>query len=180
MAILIIGGTGMLQGTALGLVADGEEVFIISRTAERFRTLHQAAGNLAPHLHWLGADYTDPAGFRAAVASAVAAGPPRAVLAWMRDGPAWDILISLLNAAWGAAGWDLFRVRGSLASRESLPAAPAGVRFHLIILGFVLTESASRWLSHAEIGDGVLAAIRQNARRSIIGTVDPWDRRPRY
>ena len=57
-------------------------------------------------------------------------------------------------------------------------AAPIGLRFHQIILGFHVDEDGSRWLHNAEIAAGVLLAIDQPKDITIIGTVTPWFARP--
>lgn len=51
--------------------------------------------------------------------------------------------------------------------------------YHAVILGFVLLPGGqSRWLTNSEISQGVLDAIAAEAKRHIVGTVEPWSRRP--
>jgi hypothetical protein len=47
-----------------------------------------------------------------------------------------------------------------------------------VVLGFVLEAGKSRWLTNAEISDGVFAAIAAQAPHSIVGTVEPWSAKP--
>jgi hypothetical protein len=36
----------------------------------------------------------------------------------------------------------------------------------------------SRWLTHEEISKGIISAIHQDRKKTIIGTLYPWDKRP--
>jgi hypothetical protein len=47
-------------------------------------------------------------------------------------------------------------------------------------LGFIVDGRSSRWLKWEEIAAGVLTAIAKRAERFVIGTVEPWELRPRY
>jgi hypothetical protein len=47
-----------------------------------------------------------------------------------------------------------------------------------VILGFVLEGGHSRWLRNAEISQGVLQAIDTDAKRFVVGTIEPWSARP--
>lgn len=79
-----------------------------------------------------------------------------------------------------------FHVLGSASADPSRPdperlaafQALRNIRYREIILGFVIEGGVSRWLSHAEISAGVLAAVDADQPRTIIGTVEPWHRRP--
>jgi len=54
----------------------------------------------------------------------------------------------------------------------------ADINYHEVILGFMTDAGYSRWLSHAEISAGVLAAISKKQKRFIVGTLTPWSARP--
>jgi hypothetical protein len=47
-----------------------------------------------------------------------------------------------------------------------------------VILGFVLDGNSSRWLTNDEISAGVIKAIEQPEEISIVGSIEPWERRP--
>lgn len=178
MVYLVIGGTGMLQGTVRGLLADGHDVYLVSRHRSRFLSLASTAGSVRQRLRWVSGDYTHATSFRTALSAICAKAVPDAVIAWMPDGPSWPILLDVMRAHHGTSSWTLFRVRGSQASRDEPPTPPPGVLLHLVILGFVVTASGSRWLSPAEIAMGTLDAVRRRERRHIVGAVEPWDQRP--
>src|SRR5690606_3732421 len=52
------------------------------------------------------------------------------------------------------------------------------ILYREVIRGFVIDAGRSRWLTHREISQGVLEAIRADRPRSIVGTVTPWPARP--
>lgn len=177
---LVIGGTGMLAGVSLALCAGGEDVWLISREASRVAPLRAKAGDSADRLHFVAADYTEERALAGALRKAAQGEAPRHVLAWMADGPWWNVLFSTLREVAKGRKWELFRVRGSAAALEEPPSVPSDVTLHLIILGFTVEDGQSRWLSHQEIADGVLAALREPQPRTVVGMVHPWSLRPPY
>jgi hypothetical protein len=56
---------------------------------------------------------------------------------------------------------------------EGLP-----IDYQAVVLGFMLEGAKSRWLTNAEICDGVLAALQSERALSIVGTVEPWSAKP--
>ncbi len=62
---------------------------------------------------------------------------------------------------------------------RSLPV-PAGRTYRRVVLGFADGPQGTRWLTHREISDGVLAAVdpRQQDAVTVVGRVTPWSQRP--
>ena len=56
---------------------------------------------------------------------------------------------------------------------EGLP-----IDYQSVLLGFVVETPKSRWLTNAEISNGVFAAIASEAPHTVIGTVEPWSAKP--
>jgi hypothetical protein len=180
---LIVGGTGMLADVARTLAARGDTVAVVARGRDRFREAFGAAGR-GGTLHHVAVDYTDLPGFRAAIATAAATwGPPALVIARIRsDAPAsFQTLVDTVDHVTGGSPWRLFHVRSSAASRDPTPPpVPDSCRYRQIILGFVLEATGARWLHHAEIVRETLTAIDHDRVYHVVGTVEPWDRRPSY
>ncbi len=62
--------------------------------------------------------------------------------------------------------------------RERLLAGYSGIDYRSIVLGFEIEGERSRWLTHDEISAGVIDAVHRGRRRSIVGRIEPWERRP--
>jgi hypothetical protein len=184
---LVVGGTGMLRGVSLALAARGHTVSVVARTSRRLRALAESAGELSGRLHPLALDYHEDARLRAALAAAVDAhGPLALAVCWIHSS-AQRALFTVAEVPGGTnAPCRLFRLRGSALSDPSAPdPAPASrlarfpsLRVREVILGFVIENGASRWLTDEEISRGVLEAIEADRIRTIVGTVHPWSMRP--
>ena len=82
----------------------------------------------------------------------------------------------------------LFQVLGSAAADPSHPWRLETARkvvdglsrcaLRQVILGFEVEPAGSRWLTNAEISNGVLEAVRTDAPLTIIGQTKPWSARP--
>jgi hypothetical protein len=55
---------------------------------------------------------------------------------------------------------------------------PASPKLRLAVLGFVVDNSQSRWLTNDEISTGVGRAMNSEDPVTIVGTVTPWSARP--
>ena len=170
MKTLMVGGTGMLSGTLQHLLDAGDEVYSISRRAPN--TTH-------PRLHPLLLDYRDPDALKAALADS---GPFDRAVVWIHS-VVPEAPFTVAEVVHGP----YFHVLGSAAADPSRPGTARQERFHAlgtdyreVILGFQLTSQGARWLTNAEISAGTWQAIEQDARRFIIGTVEPWSARPAW
>jgi hypothetical protein len=178
--ILVVGGTGMLSGLVEALAGDGGRLSLLSRRASAFRRAGVAG---------YGCDYHDEAAFTAAIEAAVAvAGPIMLAVAWFHTLriPAPRGLAERIGAPDNPGR--LFQVLGSATADPARPdrlATAAEIaqglphcRLRQVVLGFRANGGASRWLTDAEISEGVLAAIRGDRDYSVVGQVAPWSARP--
>ncbi|MCB0076481.1 MAG: hypothetical protein KDD73_03590 [Anaerolineales bacterium] len=182
---LIVGGTGMLAGAALQMARRSWRLTMIARTA---RSLQHFANRLdADHRPptLVRANYNDVARFAAVVDEIVAAhGVPTLVVAWFHgDGAALRLAQQL---AAGGTSCDFYHLLGSASANPATPLDtqrrpfdqwPA-LRYHQIVLGFIIESGRSRWLTNEEISAGTLYALHHQRSRHIIGTVEPWSARP--
>jgi len=93
------------------------------------------------------------------------------------------------SAAWVtersvADGGRIVHVLGS-ASRDpatlgsEAPRRQHRVRYQRVLLGFVVEQGRSRWLTDAEISAGALAAVDDpDADPYVVGQVEPWSAHP--
>lgn len=171
--ILVVGGTGMLSGFVKALASDGGRLSLLSRHASR------VAGDSG-----FDCDYYDTEAFTAALAAAVErSGPVDLAIAWFHS-----LKIAAPRLLAEQVDGRLFQVLGSATADpghpdrlaraasvvEGLPAC--GVR--QIVLGFKLAQGEARWLTNAEISQGVLEAVTTDRALTIVGQVEPWSARP--
>lgn len=163
-------------------------VSVIARNPYR---LHDAAARLprppAGSLNLIALDYHDTPALRAALEQAVRDhGPIEPAVCWIHGtAPEAPGVVAQYTGTPERPG-RFFHVLGSVAADPSRPdpgrraalerAGP--ILYREVIRGFVIDAGRSRWLTHREISQGVLEAIRADRPRSIVGTVTPWPARP--
>ncbi len=181
--VLVIGGTGMLAGVSRALARRCDVLTSVARTQRSLRALTDTLGEAAHAHHAIALDWSRPDSFLAALAEHIErVGPPSLVVAWLHHDHLGPEIARRVGAA--ETSCTFFQVRGSAAAAPSAellshdPPLPPNVTYHEVILGFRVEESRSRWLTHDEISNGVLAAIDNPSPRTIVGTVTPWERRP--
>ncbi|MBK7159886.1 MAG: hypothetical protein IPH77_15465 [Ignavibacteria bacterium] len=52
------------------------------------------------------------------------------------------------------------------------------INYKKILLGFVIEDEKSRWLTNTEISNGVIDALKKDEDTFIVGKVEPWEKRP--
>lgn len=177
--ILVVGGTGMLAGVVKALAGDGGRLSRLSRRASAYALPGRA----------FDCDYHDEAGFTAALdAAAAGQGPVDLAVAWFHTLKiAAPRRLAERVGTPGAPG-RLFQVLGSAVADPARPdrlrtaaAVAEGLptcRLRQVVLGFRVEPAGARWLTDAEISDGVLRAVREDLPVSVVGQVEPWAARP--
>lgn len=173
MHILIIGGTGMLAGAALHLAGVGHRVSIIGRSKEKFDLLQaQTEFPIYPLL----ADYREEGVYDLVQHAIAARSFFDVIINWC---PEFHVLerIAGLNAK--AEACTVLQVKGSrrFFSDEAV-VLPGNCRSSEVFLGYILERDESRWLTHEEISLGVIDALVKEKKRSIIGQIEPYRKRP--
>jgi hypothetical protein len=183
---LVVGGTGMLAGVVRGLVRAGCRTAVVARNASRITGV--AAGTRDPErVLAVPADYTRPDSLKAALDAALMSGERFATAVLWVHRPHRPVVREVVSGLLAADAL-LVDVLGSAAldpSRERPPAPPSlpesGVTYRQVVLGFTEGQGGSRWLTHQEISDGVLAAVADGDRgpaTRVVGRVEPWADRP--
>ena len=171
--ILVVGGTGMLSELVEALASDGGRLSLLSRRAS------QAFGESG-----FDCDYHDQQAFAAALTAAVErSGPVDLAIAWFHT-----LKIAAPRLLAEQVDGRLFQVLGSatadpghpdrLGRAASVAADLPDCRLRQVVLGFKVVEGAARWLTNAEISQGVLEAVSADRAVTIIGQLEPWAARP--
>lgn len=158
--------TGMLSACTIMLLERGYHIHLISRTPEQLRT--QVVKSVCKRLSISVCDYCDDEAFTQALSAAPQ--PVVGVIGWIHSSApnAWNTVHSTY------ADVDILKVAGS--SKNPINTDPDQAR--LVTLGFVIEKSRSRWLIHQEISEGVFDAFVSGRTSTIVGTLDPWSKRP--
>lgn len=182
--VLIVGGTGMLKGVVLELAAKGAHITLLSRNRTKMENLAGQMDNPSGRIHFIEADYRDTDTLRSKIGQNMHYfGPFDAVIGWIHSqGYHAHLEIAELTAH---PDMHYYQVLGSM-SRDP-HAAPDKVaaqmeaktmHYHQLVLGFIVENGNSRWLTNDEIREGIMEGIELNKPEHIIGVVEPWDARP--
>lgn len=174
----VVGGSGMLSGLCRRLLDESDAVSVLARNEARIRAVD-------PRIVPVCADYgragEAPAALRACFARH---GAPDLLVTWIHpSAPALRRALAELVRPQGRYVQILGSAAADPAQPERLarlraPAEGLALRPQIVVLGFVVEAGGARWLSDAEISDGVYDAIARATPLAVIGTVEPWSARP--
>lgn len=177
---LVIGGTGMLAPVSLWLMAQGFSVSVIGRDPNRMAKLKEGS-NLTTFTP-ISLDYRNTSELEERISVSIQKnGLFDLIVAWVRSDAekALETIIRL-NSTPGFK-WNLVHVLGSgrnLAETKKRLPIPADCVYRQVQLGFKIEGNHSRWLTNKEISSGVIEAIHNCDPITIIGKVEPVEKRP--
>ncbi|MGG1663240.1 SDR family NAD(P)-dependent oxidoreductase [Brevibacillus sp. NRS-1366] len=178
---LVVGASGMLTEVARWLAKQGYEVTVVGRNRGKLEEVRDGSSH-PESFTLLALDYHQSDYLREAMEQLVAKqGHIQLVVSWIHQ-TAPEVLPTIGEVlSRPQKEWNLYHVCGSRAWRNP-PVVPEGIgcTYHRIILGFVCGEKESRWLTNGEIAQGVIQAIQAAEPQFIVGSVEPWERRPSY
>jgi hypothetical protein len=157
-ASLVIGGTGMLAAATRWLAQRSRVTILVARRASGFQI---GGARLRP----VDADWSQGSFPDEVTAALAEAGPIGTALLW-------------LHQPEPVLAWLLPRLRGArivliLGSRDGRPGLPDPVEaLATVRLGSVAAAHGRRWLTHAEISAGAVAALQDGASR-VVGELTP-------
>lgn len=174
---LLIGMSGMLAPVARQIVGESQHATLCARGASTF-TFGESF--LDDKIMKLPIDYTDETHF---LDTLRIRGPVDLAVTWLhpeahslRDGIADCVIpggkiIEIMGSASGKPG-------GLADQRVEAMKSHTGKTYRQVILGFVVENAGSRWLTHEEICEATLRAYRGFETRTVAGTLEPWDKKP--
>ena len=175
---LVIGGTGMLARASVWLSENGYHVSVIGRNAEKMQVLlDENPTRMTPVM----VDYTNLVELVDQLRRIQNEhGPIELVVAWIHS-TGQHVLPCLIESFSHSQPWKLFQVSGSSSNLQEIKdrlAIPTHVSYHQIQLGFKTESGISRWLTHAEISNGVIQSILEEKPEQVIGIIEPRENRP--
>lgn len=171
----------MLSDLVIWLAQKYQCVSVIGRNWARMDTLIRKAGPLSENIVPISLDYTDREKTVDAIRKSLwRNGPVGLMVAWVRSGHT-DVITTIAEevSSHSEEKWRLFHIRGSPSlSDRKIPSLPESALYREVILGFVIENDTSRWLTDEEIWHGVRDAIVSDEVFSTIGVIEPLDRMP--
>lgn len=169
----------MLKDVSLWLSEQGYITSIIGRSREKHLALKKKA--LRPELiRPIMVDYHKHSLLEDSIKRAIEQfGPISLVVSWTPNYKTLKLVDQLISQS--SNRWTLFQVKGSRRyfNDEPLKLSPK-CDHRSIYLGFILEGDSSRWLTNEEISKGVIHSIEKDCKESIIGTLHPYEKRPKY
>ncbi|MEM8532808.1 MAG: SDR family NAD(P)-dependent oxidoreductase [Chloroflexota bacterium] len=185
---LIVGGTGMLRHATLHLATQHTTVSVVARTQQRLETLAQEISADNGHLNPVALDYRDTTTLQTQLKHAIQQfGPISLTVCWIHSvAPEAPFVVAetvgnehsicrYIDVV-GSAGADPSQAALERIARiQRIPK----IAYQRVILGFVQERGYSRWLTDAEISEGVLHAVEHaDQEKCTVGAVHPWSARP--
>ncbi len=179
---LIIGGTGMLYPATSEIAEKAKSVSVIARNKGQ-----KQAG--LKNINSISVDYHDLERLLYALAEATNIfGPVDLVISWIHSTAPTAPFVVAAFLAKAVPSLEFYDLLGSAIANPGCPEqlvhraeqfnAIPNLNYHSVVLGFALDGGRSRWLSDSEISNGVLEAVSNKKPHHIVGTVDPWEKRP--
>ncbi|WP_232698117.1 hypothetical protein [Brevibacillus daliensis] len=185
--VLVVGRTGMLKGMVKHFLERGKLVSVVARNEHTHQQLAVDLSHLPGNINPIPVDYHDIKSFIHSVTHSINQhGPISLSVNWIhsyaKEAP--YALATLLNQT--SPDSTYVRLLGSAAAHPDHSFNDHGLFrttypylvYREIILGFIVEDSRSRWLTHHEICEGIIEKIHVSQARSVIGTVTPWSFRP--
>jgi NAD(P)-dependent dehydrogenase (short-subunit alcohol dehydrogenase family) len=169
------------------LAASGRIVSVIARDRGRLDQLADRAASHRGRINPVPVDYRDaPALAQVLETVAENHGRPVRTICWVHEETAPDAPLQIAGHVEGGFWQILGSAAGNPAQpqildswRERFHAMRPDLDYRQVALGFITQPGgASRWLTNAEISQGVETAIQNDKSLSIVGTIDPWSQRP--
>lgn len=166
----------MLAGVSTWLVHEGYHVSIIGRNPIKHQQVKEKVADPAS-ITSIAVDYKNLPELKLQLEKTLANnGPISTVISWSHSLESLQTIVGILSNQ--HIPWELLQVKGSRKYfQDDVLEIPANCQSRSVYLGFVLEGEHSRWLIHDEICKGVIWAFQENLPSSIIGTIEPYERR---
>ena len=184
---LVVGGTGMLWDVSIYLASKFDTVSVIAKSSYRLNNLWEEAEAENLHINPLQLDYKDEEHLEQSLQEAIKQhGPIDLIIAWIHnEAPEAPVSIGKILDNQGTK-YHYFDLWGFAATSDSDPETEReeelqefdNIVYHKVVLGFIIEDDGSRWLTNEEISKGVIRAIEKNEPLHIIGEISPISEKP--
>jgi hypothetical protein len=184
--ILIVGGTGMLNGVPHYYTQHGFTVSVIARNQSGLNKLIESKGEQG-FINPIKVDYANYELLKEKINSAIDNyGSIETCICWIHSiAPEAPFIIAdvlnnqnVITKYYHVLGSENIQPDGQNKKFELSISKYENLIYKKIILGFVIEDKHSRWLTDLEISNGVIDAVTYEKDVFIVGMVEPWERRP--
>jgi NADP-dependent 3-hydroxy acid dehydrogenase YdfG len=168
--VLVIGGSGMLAEAVEWLISEGNHVSVVGRTEQKMEKLLKYESVTPVYV-----DYHDNALLEEAVQSAAKQDEIDMVIAWIHSSAEGALHKVMAVVAEHTKKVQIFHVLGSSAHPEAVKnkmMVPQNCEYYQIQLGSVMEKGQHRWLTHEEISNGIIEAVKSQEKMFIVGKND--------
>jgi len=188
--ILVVGGTGMLYDVCLHFCKSGNTVTVIARNKKLLNRLDLKAEGMAGAINPVSLDYLDYEHLKNELRRSITIhGPVELAICWIHTSKAPDAAIMIADTIDKQNNQTKCKYYQLLSSATADPSLEKkdiskdfnsldNIDFRTILLGFIVKGEILRWLTDKEICDGLISAVENDNKEFIIGTVEPWEKRP--
>lgn len=181
--VLVFGGTGMLAQATSWIVENATNTVVFGRNRQRLDFLKKRIKSHRLQTEQL--DYTCTDDLRKAIHQAYDQnGKIDRVVAWIHSTApdAVNVIREQITKLQQDHPWTLVLIKGSSSNLASIIQQEEEYKdactLQVVQLGFVIEGTTSRWLTHEEISNGVIEAIKSRKSTTVVGTLEPWEMRP--
>ncbi len=183
---LIVGGTGMLKGVPHYFTRHGFTVSVIARNPEGLNRLIESKSEHG-FINPVKVDYSDYGLLEEKLRSAIDNyGEIESCVCWIHSTApeALFILANVLNnqnissKLFHVTGIENIQPDGKNNNFENRISEYKKIAYKKIILGFVIEDEVSRWLTDTEISNGVIDAVINEKEICTVGKTEPFNMRP--
>ncbi|HMS65854.1 MAG TPA: short-chain dehydrogenase [Ignavibacteria bacterium] len=184
--VLVVGGTGMLKGVSLYFATHGMKVSVIARDQNKFEELILSK-DIDGFINPIRVDYSESEQLRSKLTNALNIyGPIETAVCWIHSTAPEAVheIAEILNDS--NIPVKFYHILGSESSNPAIVSEDfkqtlykfKNISYKKIILGFVVEDENSRWLTNTEISNGVIDALKKDDEMFIVGKVEPSELRP--
>jgi len=183
---LIVGGTGMLKDVPHYFTRHGFTVSVIARNPEGLNKLIESKSEHG-FINPVKIDYADYSNLEEKLSSAIDNyGKIETCISWIHSTApeAPYIIAKILNNQntktkfYHVLGSSNIPPDGRNQKFESEISGYENIIYRKIMLGFVIEDDKSRWLTDTEISNGVIDAVIKEDNNFVVGRIEPREKLP--
>ena len=173
--VLIIGGTGMLMKASHYFLQQYGQVHLLARNKQKLEETIRSCPNIKASYNLHCIDYSN--------SSSILNGLKNInhldmIISWVHSNGLQNKLALFKHFQSQNSNLQIYDILGSASYNPSEQLEQSDFEIQKIVLGFKIEKGQSRWLTHDEISQGCIEAIKLSFPVYIIGETEPWNRRP--